>query len=53
MKKIIACGLAAAAVLLSGCVEIEFQEAISAGIYDFISGTVTELLAGLVPIARG
>ena len=37
-------------LLLTGC-DISLQEAAQAGIFDFVAGTITDTLTGLLPIA--
>ena len=45
------CGmLGATALFQCGCTEIDPREAVSAGIFDFVSGTVTAVLAELLPL---
>jgi hypothetical protein len=43
--------LAASAVLQSGCIDVNFRDAVSAGVFDFLSGSVTAVLSNLLSVA--
>ena len=37
-------------VLVTGC-ELNLEEAVSAGLFDFVAGTITDSLTALLPVA--
>ncbi|MCG3138401.1 MAG: hypothetical protein HJJLKODD_02264 [Phycisphaerae bacterium] len=38
-------------LLISGCTSSDFQDAATIGLFDFISGTITDSLTALLPVA--
>ncbi len=51
MKKRLYMILAAGMLLGTSC-SLQVRDAVSAGVFDFISGTVTQLLESLFPVAE-
>ncbi len=41
---------AAVALAQAGCVDVNLRDAVAAGVFDFVSGTVTAILASLIPL---
>ena len=41
----------ASLLILAGCNTTDFRDALQGGVFDFISGTVTNTLTALLPIA--
>jgi hypothetical protein len=37
----------------SGCLDISLREAVSAGVFDFVAGTIAAVLTGLLPFQIG
>ena len=48
-RKLLICLAAAIAVTQTGCV-VSIRDAFSAGVFDFLSGSVTAILSSLIPI---